>query len=518
MELSQCTPRVTSDRDIMDRHVLSSLAGDELEIVQKLCEITDSDSVFDSLNTEQNVTTSVPYMDDAVTTPSEFPNEFRSEHEYPDNTYGNTTAIVDSRSVITNMNNHDTSNEVLIEFTNATDLLSNNSVRTQVNNLRNTSKQRRIEEITADLMSYEQRNAQTLRSVPLQLDAVPDMKTFQVIYQSGLSTPYNEIDTYTPENAMSIANEVMRTGKCIIQYPIRNEKPPTDEFSMNTSERATNNTTEVMDYTSSVINFNENLLNPNSEKGATNTGGEITQYETVKNDNSYEIHSVEVRDELLPSYKTNDQHNMDEGPDEIMNSRTAQPNACNTMEITTHGDENVPGNHQEKPASDEEKSGTSTTATTNQVRDTPERHTRSFNKNQGVADTSNSRKRTLRTRYPDLNDLKKQAEDNCPDLDNPFWENIESFTCKRSVFYRKRSSVICHLSYFKEIHEPMGFKIDSKHVMIKSNKNPQMPICILCHNSHYEAKEAIKCEFCVKAYFELMYESEQGDCEDIIDK
>ncbi|KAJ8675076.1 hypothetical protein QAD02_010862 [Eretmocerus hayati] len=306
MEPSQCTPRVTSDRDIMDKPVLSSLAGDELEIVQKLREITDLDSVFDSLNTEQNLTTSVPYMDDAVTTPSELPNEFRSEHEYPDNTYGNTTAIVDSRSVITNMNNHDTSNEVLIEFTNATDLLSNNSVRTQVNNLRNTSKQRRIKEITADLMSYEQKNAQPLGSAPLQLDAVPDTQTFQVIYQSSLSTPYNEIDTYTSENAMSIANEVMRTGKCIIQYPIRNDKPPTDEFCMNTYERATNNTTEVIDYASSIINFNENPLKHNSEQGATNTGREITQYETVENDNSYEIHTVEVRDELLPRYKTND--------------------------------------------------------------------------------------------------------------------------------------------------------------------------------------------------------------------
>ncbi|KAJ8671543.1 hypothetical protein QAD02_002802 [Eretmocerus hayati] len=255
---------------------------------------------------------------------------------------------------------------------------------------------------------------------------------------------------------MSIANEVTRTGKCIIQYPIRNEELPTDEFCMNTFERGTNSTTEVMDYTSSIINFNENLVNPNSEQGATNTGREMIQYETVENDNSYEIYTVEVRDELLPSYKPDDRRNMDEGPDEIINLRTSQSNACITMKITARGDGNVSGNQQEKSANDEKKSGTSTArVTTNQVRDTPKRHTRSSNKNQGIAGTSNSREETLRTRYSDLNDLKKQAENNCPDLDNPFWENIESFTCKRSVFYRKRSSVICHLSYFKEIHEPL---------------------------------------------------------------
>ncbi|KAJ8666799.1 hypothetical protein QAD02_008461 [Eretmocerus hayati] len=174
MELSQCNPRVTSDRDIMDKPVLSSFTGDELEIVQNLCEITESDSVFDSLNTEQNVTTSVPYMDDAETMPSEFPKEFGSEHEYPDNTYGNTTAIVDNSSTLTNLNNH----EVLMEFTNPTDLLSNNCVRTQVNSLRKTSKERRIEEITADLMSYEQKNTQALDNIPLQLEAVPNTQTF----------------------------------------------------------------------------------------------------------------------------------------------------------------------------------------------------------------------------------------------------------------------------------------------------------------------------------------------------
>ncbi|KAJ8667939.1 hypothetical protein QAD02_009602 [Eretmocerus hayati] len=417
MEPSQCTPRVTSDREIIDKPVLSSLAGDEVEIVQKLCEITDSDSVFDSLNTEPEVTTSVPYMDDAVTAPNER-KEFRSEHEYPKNTYGNITAIVGNRSVGTNMNDHDTSNEVLIEFINASDLLSNNCVRTQVNYLGNTSRQRRIGEITADLMSYEQRNTQVLDSVPLQLEAVPDMQTFQMIYQSGLSTPYNESDTYTSENTMNIANEVTRTGKCIIKHPTRNEEPMTDEFCMNTSERAANNTTEVMDYTASIINFNENLLNPNSEQRTANTEGEITQYGTVENDNSYEIYTVEVRDELLPSYKADNQNNIDEGPDEIINLKTSQPNACNAMEITTHGDENASGNQQEESANDEGKSGTPTTATATQIKDTPKRHTRSSNRNQGVAGTSNLRKRTLRTRYPDLNDLKKQAEDNCPDLDN----------------------------------------------------------------------------------------------------
>ncbi|KAJ8669542.1 hypothetical protein QAD02_000801 [Eretmocerus hayati] len=136
-------------------------------------------------------------------------------------------------------------------------------------------------------------------------------------------------------------------------------------------------------------------------------------------------------------------------------------------------------------------------------------------------DTSNcnSRDKTVRTRYPDICKLGEQTQNSCPDLNHPSWEIIENFSCKRSVFYRKdRSGIICHLSYFKEKHEPMGFQIDSKHILIKSNENPQMPTGLECHNNYCEVKGAVKCGYCVKAYFELMLESEQGEREEIIDK
>ncbi|KAJ8669958.1 hypothetical protein QAD02_001217 [Eretmocerus hayati] len=149
---------------------------------------------------------------------------------------------------------------------------------------------------------------------------------------------------------------------------------------------------------------------------------------------------------------------------------------------------------------------------------TERRRTRSSNKNHQDWNNIDTREEIAKIRYPDLENLRYQADNNCPDLENPFWEDIKNFSCKRSVFYRKeRLGTICPLSYFKEKHESMGFTADSKHILIKSNKNPKMPICMLCHCCRYEVKDAIKCEFCVKAYFELVT-SGMGDQKEIVDK
>ncbi|KAJ8681994.1 hypothetical protein QAD02_017786 [Eretmocerus hayati] len=219
---------------------------------------------------------------------------------------------------------------------------------------------------------------------------------------------------------------------------------------------------------------------------------QFSQLGTNKAIVTVEVHAIEVENELVLSQES-------DAPN--TNSRSDQPitdtstNSCNLTEASRD------------TASD----------TTNI--DAAERiQTRSSVKSQQNWNHVNTQEEIAKIRYPDLEDVRYQADNNCPDLENPSWENIKNFSCKRSVFYRKdKLGTICPLSYFKEKHEAMGFKADSRHILIKSNKNPKMPICMLCHCCRYEVKDAIKCEFCVKAYFELMI-SEMGDQREIIDK
>ncbi|KAJ8686964.1 hypothetical protein QAD02_022758 [Eretmocerus hayati] len=205
-----------------------------------------------------------------------------------------------------------------------------------------------------------------------------------------------------------------------------------------------------------------------------------------------EVHSIEVENEHVLSQKS-DAPNINSRSDQTITD--ASTSGCNLT-----------------------KNPRDTTSDTINI-DAAERiQTRSSVKNQQSWNNINTQEEIAKIRYPDLDDVRYQADNNCPDLENPFWENIKNFSCKRSVFYRKdKLGTICPLSYFKEKHEAMGFKADSRHILIKSNKNPKMPICMLCHCCRYEVKDAIKCEFCVKAYFELMT-SEMGDQREIIDK
>ncbi|KAJ8674223.1 hypothetical protein QAD02_005485 [Eretmocerus hayati] len=93
-----------------------------------------------------------------------------------------------------------------------------------------------------------------------------------------------------------------------------------------------------------------------------------------------------------------------------------------------------------------------------------------------------------------------------------------AFVCARSVFWKKeKRGIICPFSYVDEKHENLGYKMNSKHILIRSYRNPQMPVCTICHESRYHVQDAEKCEFCVKAYFELNIESEQGEMKEIID-
>ncbi|KAJ8682261.1 hypothetical protein QAD02_018053 [Eretmocerus hayati] len=255
------------------------------------------------------------------------------------------------------------------------------------------------------------------------------------------------------------------------------------ECRLITSEYTSNNTTGMMDYTNSIVNFNENLLDQNPEQSTVSPEKGMERYGVVGNNHIREIHSVGVRDESPFNQETDKRSYTDWEPDNTMNLRASQPSTSNTMEITVYDDRNILKTQldlQNTAAcanTDKSTERSTTIMATEQVEDTIKRHTRSSNRNQRYACYSNSREKILRTRYPDLSKLQKKAENNCPDLDNPFWENIETFSCRRS-----------------------------------------MPICVSCHSSHCEVKEAVKCGYCVKAYFELMCESELGDRKDVIDE
>ncbi|KAJ8672276.1 hypothetical protein QAD02_003535 [Eretmocerus hayati] len=205
-----------------------------------------------------------------------------------------------------------------------------------------------------------------------------------------------------------------------------------------------------------------------------------------------EIHSVEVENELGVNQESGTPNNTFQSD---QNTADTSTDNCNLTEAPRDAASNTPNMNEAE-----------------RIR------TRSSIKNQQNWNNINTREEIAKISYPDLEDVRYQADNNCPDLGNPFWENIKNFSCKRSVFYRKDElGTICPLSHSKGKHEAMGFKADLRHILTKSNKNPKMPICMLCHCCQYGVKDAIKCEFCVKAYFKLMI-SKMGDRREIIDK
>ncbi|KAJ8682262.1 hypothetical protein QAD02_018054 [Eretmocerus hayati] len=144
-------------------------------------------------------------MTNAELTPDDFQNSFnndcRANHVQnsfnrkcsanPDSTYDSATTFVsyDANSI------PGANDEVVIEFRDATDLFSNNCVRTQVENMKEAAHKQRVEEIAADLMSYEQiGNAQIPNNIFLQLGVEPSTQTTQPLYRSNMSESYEKID------------------------------------------------------------------------------------------------------------------------------------------------------------------------------------------------------------------------------------------------------------------------------------------------------------------------------------
>ncbi|KAJ8681877.1 hypothetical protein QAD02_017669 [Eretmocerus hayati] len=243
-----------------------------------------------------------------------------------------------------------------------------------------------------------------------------------------MSEPYGKIDLDRTESTIGNAIEMTEYEKLIDQcLSDRSSKELlNNECRLITSEYTTSNTTEIMDYNTSIVNFNENLLDQNSEQSTLSTGGRMERYGAVGSDHICEIHSVGVGDEPPMNKGTDNLPNTDWEPDTIMNSGAPQPNTSKTIGIMVNDSRNILktqldlSNTANRANMDKSTERSTTITATKQDEDTIKRQTRSPKRNQRYACYSNSREKILRFRYSDLSDLLKQAENDCPDLDNPF--------------------------------------------------------------------------------------------------
>ncbi|KAJ8678497.1 hypothetical protein QAD02_014284 [Eretmocerus hayati] len=167
MEQEKLSEQTIGDR--IDQPVMSNLTGDELQIVQDLCEIADLDSVFDPSSIEQSVVNDRTYANSTGDT-NKIPTSIDSEcNTNPNTVYNNTTPMVGSHSDGENSNG--VGGGVIVEFSDATDLFSNDCVKTQINSASEVMRDERIREITADLMIYEQLGyTQEPKNNPVQLE------------------------------------------------------------------------------------------------------------------------------------------------------------------------------------------------------------------------------------------------------------------------------------------------------------------------------------------------------------
>ncbi|KAJ8664685.1 hypothetical protein QAD02_006347 [Eretmocerus hayati] len=318
---------------------------------------------------------------------------------------------------------------------------------------------------------------------------------------------YNESNIWRPIQLSTGEKDAISAPIDRCEYNITEK---IDEYKAEATSYVTDNA-EGRDITSNehVFNLYGTTVTSGTENIRRNTQKQNAQLVTKGKDIILEVHSVGVTRRSSVTHESDTQP-PGANPSTSADIGSSDTNADGALATAINLGSDTPPAHHEVP---------SAASQSNNTDDSRPKRKRYSTRTYQDTNSCNSRDKTVRTRYPDICKLREQAKNNCPDLDHPFWENIENFSCKRSVFYRKdRSGIICHLSYFKEKHEPMGFVIDSKHILIKSNRNPQMPTCLECHNNYCEVKEAVKCEYCVKAYFELMLESEQGERKEIIDK
>ncbi|KAJ8682378.1 hypothetical protein QAD02_018170 [Eretmocerus hayati] len=358
-------------------------------------------------------------------------------------------------------------------------------------------KNQRIKEIEYDLKKYEQLDEATQsKDIIWQLGLVENTTIYTPQTPNGsvstggfdACTPYNTSEpAYGPINMEPISeyNETMR--QC------------TTSYASNSIEQSIRNAANV-NPTDVIAPQSENMHN----------AGSI--------DELSRIYSIEIRGEYPAT----------QSQDIPVNSRSiCTPTVWEEIEEEgqTSGRRNEQRSSQETPPTDSENTTTETSeikkllSSANLITTGGKTcNIRLSGRERRNVNASCSREDMVRARYSNIEELRVQSENNKPNLNHPFWQNLKAFVCARSVFWKKeKQGTICPFPYVDEKHKNLGYKMNSKHVLIRSYRNPQMPVCTICHESRYHVQDAEKCEFCVKAYFELNIESEQGEMEEIID-
>ncbi|KAJ8683353.1 hypothetical protein QAD02_019145 [Eretmocerus hayati] len=360
-----------------------------------------------------------------------------------------------------------------------------------------TIKNQRIKEIENDLKKYEQLDDATQsRDILWQLGLVENTTIYAPQAPNGsLST--GESDACTSYNMGENAYRPIDMGP--ISECNETMRQCTTSYTSNSIEQSIRNAANV---------------NP--------TGVIAPQSENMHNASSIDelsrIYSIEIRGKY-PATQSQDIP--------VIGGSICTPTVWEEIaeEGQTSGRRNEQRSSQETPPTDSEN----TTPETSEIKKLLSSanlittggktcNIRSSGRKRRNVNASCSREDMVRARYSNIEELRVQSENNRPNLNHPFWQNLKAFVCARSVFWKKeKRGIICPFSYVDEKHKNLGYKLNSKHVLIRSYRNPQMPVCTICHESRYHVQDAEKCEFCVKAYFELNIESEQGEMKEIID-
>ncbi|KAJ8665805.1 hypothetical protein QAD02_007467 [Eretmocerus hayati] len=464
--------QVSDDQELTSNSVLSNLTSDELQIVDEICDLDLQGADIGTNCPSKNIGGEQNTLNPTVT---------QAMDSAPADSHG-----------------YWTSDAYLDKSFNTSDVLIDKSEQ----NENNTIEIQRIEEIKSDLMKYDQLGeAPQSGDLMWQLGLVEKNKTIPALQTSSEALAIGEFDACTSWSTMYSASGITCESFGIA---------PTSEFNGSTFQYTANYANEMMEQPA------KNIINMESTATVENQSEYIDNTKEIEE--SSKIYSIEIRS----VYPTSKNSNICKDSGSICTPVLPE---VSEEEEQTAGRYDTQGSNDKSPPT---KSGTpkivypeirkllSTTNFATIIGEAPS--IRSSSRKRRHVSASGSREDMVRARYSNLEELRKQAESHKPDLNHPFWRNLKAFVCARSVFWKKeKRGIICPFPYVGEKHGNLGYKINSRHVLIRSYKNPQMPVCTICHERRYHVQDAEKCEFCVKAYFESNIELEQGEIKEILD-
>ncbi|KAJ8670517.1 hypothetical protein QAD02_001776 [Eretmocerus hayati] len=502
MDRSQFNIQLNNDQKLVNNPVISELTKEELQVVEELCEISDVCSAFNSTDAEQSAVTNIECVV-SNSSADDFSTELDS------NNGNNSNETGDNETVGVYATNEQNLTDVTPnKWYNENEPLPDNQMRTNVTDWEDDTRNQRVQDIMNNLLECEMsENEKKSQEMLLQLNLV---KNPPVIPNSHQSTGIRQVE---------LDRNTYQYTECNMDNPKGNENRVIEPINAQTGENASSNEINLarQDDTSEMIDYVIELEGTHMIDQSDNTKVD------ARDNNAYRIHSIEVestdsaRQEMKEATNANQVADI-QGVITPQKKRRGRPRS---------GNHDKQGSRFETPTAcaeipEELTSGVHSTSTAERSKESMKDDSntcRSSTRKRRICSTIGSREEMIKTRYPNINELHTQALTNNPDTKEPFWQNLRAFICARSMFWKKeKRGIICPFSYIEEKHEALGYKKSSKHVLIKCHKNPQMPVCTICHESRYHVQEASKCEYCVKAYFELMMESEQGDVKEISDK